>query len=215
MEWTLAARRPARPQRWTRFSAAHTRAMSAALTVAEAVERIADELGLEGLRKPKAVASAGLEQLALAPIEGDGLKDTLARICAELDIATGWGAIASKGDDGARGGGGGGDGSGGRERPEARLCLLAIGGWDSQFRRLQRVDALEWSGMGGGAPAPAWRSLPPLLAARCGAAACVGADGSVVAVGGMGEKSAEVRKHLHEPSLQLSLAALSLSHALL
>ena len=75
---------------------------------------------------------------------------------------------------------------------DARLYLLAIGGWDSRFQRLQRVDALEWSATA--FPAPVWRSLPPLLAARCGGAACVTADGAVLAVGGMGEKSAEVSR---------------------
>ncbi len=148
----------------------------AGLTVAEAVERIEDELGLgeTGARRPKAVASAALEQLALPRIEGEGLKAQLGRILQELDIASGW-ELPDKHD---------------AVSSDARLCLLAIGGWDCQFQRLRRVDALEWSATG--RPAPAWHSLPPLLAARCGSAACVAADGAIMAVGGIGEKSAEV-----------------------
>ena len=148
----------------------------AGLTVAEAVERIAEELGLgeSSARRPKAVASSALEQLALPRVEGEGLKAQLGRILQELDIASGW-ELSGKHD---------------AVSSDARLCLLAIGGWDCQFQRLRRVDVLEWSATG--QPAPAWHSLPPLLAARCGSAACVAADGAVMAVGGIGEKSAEV-----------------------
>ena len=147
----------------------------AGLTVAEAVERIAEELALgEGARRPKAVARAALEQLALPQVEGEGLKAQLGRILQELDIASGWDVSEASG----------------LASQDARLCLLAIGGWDSQFQRLQRVDALEWCATG--LPALAWHSLPPLQAARCGGTACVTADGAVMAVGGMGEKSAEV-----------------------
>lgn len=147
----------------------------AALTVAEAVERIAEELSLdEGARRPKAVASAALLQLALPQVEGEGLKSQLDRILQELDIPSGW--EPSGNTDTVRSG--------------ARLCLLAIGGWDRQFQRLQRVDALEWSATG--CPSPAWRAMPSLMKPRCGGAACVAADGAVMVVGGMGESSAEV-----------------------
>ena len=147
----------------------------ATLTVAEAVGRIAEELSLdEGARRPKAVASAALEQLALPRVEGEGLKAQLGRILQELDIPSGWEPPGNT--DAVRSG--------------ARLCLLAIGGWDCQFQRLQRVDALEWSATG--CPSPAWLALPSLIKPRCGSAACVAADGAVVVVGGTGESSAEV-----------------------
>lgn len=150
--------------------------LMAALTVAEAVERVVDELGLrEGSRRPKAVASAALEQLALPSIEGEGLKAQLGRVLQELDIESGW-SFPERHES---------------ESSDARLCVLAIGGWDSQFQRLQRVDALEWSASD--CAAPAWRPLPALLKARCASAVCVTSDGSVMVVGGIGEKSVEVR----------------------
>lgn len=149
----------------------------AGLTVAEAVERIAQELGLSDTRRPKAVATAALEQLALPRVEDEGLKSQLRRVLEELDIASGW------------------DSSDKADSSDARLCLLAIGGWDAQFQRLRRVDALEWNNTTGGL-ASAWHSLPPLLEARCGGTACVSADGTVVVAGGMGQKSAEVSDSL-------------------
>ncbi len=167
----------------------------AGLTVAAAVERVAEELGLgesgAGGRRlsPKAVASAALEQLALPRVEGEGLKAQLGRILQELEIASGWELTDTRD----------------AVSSDARLCLLAIGGWDSQFQRLRRVDALEWSATG--CPAPAWHSLPELLAARCGSAACVAADGAVIVVGGMGEKSAEV-SHIPHQHLLLHSSAL-------
>ena len=92
------------------------------LTVAEAVQLIADEQGLPPPHRPKQVAAEALAQLAL-PEPAGGLKAQLGAICSHLDIATGWGDAA---------GGGGGAGAG------ARRFLLAVGGWDSQFRRLQK-----------------------------------------------------------------------------
>ena len=96
------------------------------LTVAEAVQLIADELGLPPPHRPKQVAAEALAQLAL-PEPAGGLKAQLGAICSHLDIATGWGDAA--------GGGGGGGGAAG---VGARRFLLAVGGWDSQFRRLQK-----------------------------------------------------------------------------
>ena len=72
--------------------------------------------------RPKQVAAEALAQLALSEPVG-GLKAQLGAICSHLDIATGWGDAA---------GGGGAAGAG------ARRFLLAVGGWDSQFRRLQK-----------------------------------------------------------------------------
>ena len=144
------------------------------LTIASAVAAVAAELGLPAPHRPKAVAAAAIEQLGL-DARGSGLKAQLAEICGQLDIATGWQDPAAAPLGAA-----------------ARRFVLAIGGWGSDFRRLQRVDALECAPGGGGFRGAGWLPLPPLRVARCGAAACVSADGSVLAAGGMGEASAEL-----------------------
>eukprot|EP01045_Picozoa_sp_COSAG04_P028046 COSAG04_NODE_4254_length_2204_cov_11.044181_1_plen_152_part_10 len=116
----------------------------APLTIACAVTAVAAELGLPAPHRPKAVAAAAIEQLGL-DAQGSGLKAQLAEICGQLDIATGWEDPAAAPLGAA-----------------ARRFVLAIGGWGTDFRRLQRVDALECAPDGGGFRGTGWLPLPPL-----------------------------------------------------
>jgi hypothetical protein len=72
-----------------------------------------------------------------------------------------------------------------------RPWLVVVGGWDSSFRRMSRVDALDCSAALSGRCC--WRALPPTHAPRCAPAVCAMPDcHAVLVAGGGGEASVEL-----------------------